>query len=311
MKQLLKSNIDGTVLFKKVIIYLIAAILCFGLYIKFVMDDKMAGLIISYLLFLVSLFVLQFQFIIMSINALALDDEKFNFTGTFGEYIKINVLGVVFTILTLGIYSPWYSKKYISYLVDNTFCGDKALEFRGKAFKLFKYSIFTIFIPLVVILVVFVPAMISSLTGDVSRMGVAITVYLLGLIYIMVAYTIVYYRWLIDVRFANEDVSIELSLAKTAGFLLFQGFLSIITLGIYTYIAEIKIFRYFVDRIILTNGDSGSVREMKFVGKISQGFWLFVGQTILSIITLFIYYPWAFAKMRNWIISNIEIDDRI
>ena len=87
----------------------------------------------------------------------------------------------------------------------------------------------------------------------------------------------------------------------------FEILLTIITLGIYFPIAMIRLYKYFADKTIA----NGTDRKLKFGYDIDplNDFLFIWGQTLLTIITLGIYYPWAFCKIGKRILSKTYLTE--
>jgi len=86
----------------------------FGLLIAF------AGLIVKY------------YFILFSITNMELGEEKFSFSGGLGEFLGINIAGIILSIVTLGIYYSWYMKNLVQYFARNTRYKDDGFIFNGE-----------------------------------------------------------------------------------------------------------------------------------------------------------------------------------
>lgn len=73
---------------------------------------------------------------------------RFRFNGTYKGYLPIHIKGLLLTIVTLGIYSPWFINNTISYLLNNSNVGDKSFSYDGNGkdffFMLFKGYLLTI-----------------------------------------------------------------------------------------------------------------------------------------------------------------------
>lgn len=73
------------------------------------------------------------------------------------------------------------------------------------------------------------------------------------------------------------------------------------------FLFSLKLYKYFVEKTVATN-DS---RKLTFGYDIepSQDFLFIWGQTLLSIITLGIYYPWAFCKIGSRVLSKTYLEE--
>lgn len=322
MKQLLKSELNGTVLFKKVVMFLLAYIVCIIGMSVMMAKDFYLGYFLVLILLMVSAFALEFQFLSSLINVISIDDEKFEFTGSFGSFMAVCIKGLLLTIVTLGIYGAWFQKNVINYIADNTKFSDKLIAFNGTGGKLFKYILLSFFIPLIILVVILTmsfgdifmsladPYSSSSMASNmISDMIGFFVIYIGGVFVISSIYSFFMYKWYINFTFGNQDIKLEVQALKAIGFIFGQLILTLITFGIYAFAAEVTIFKYFTNKTILIDRSTSLTTPVYFVGKTGKGFGLLLGQTLLCIITIGIYIPWAYANIQNWFISNIEIGD--
>jgi uncharacterized membrane protein YjgN (DUF898 family) len=81
-----------------------------------------------------------------------------------------------------------------------------------------------------------------------------------------------------------------------------------VTLGIYWPVLTIKTWSYFAGKtvVIQNNEQTGN---FGFEGKTGEGFCLLWGQTLLCMITIGLYIPWAYAKCTNYFINNTFFEE--
>lgn len=309
MKQLFKSEVNGKELFKKCAMFLFAYIICFAGMLRMAFLENWVGYYLIIILAMVSAFALQFYFVSAQINAISFDDKRVEFTGVFGNFFKICIKGFLLSIITLGIYGAWFEKNLRCYIAENCSYPDKNLVFNGKAPKLFIYILLSFCLPFILILVIVIPMYIRALTGDPNNLIWALVIYIAGILIVSGFYCYYMYKWTIDYTFGDEDITFNATLGRTVGFIIGQMLLVFITIGIYGYAAEVKIFGYIANNTVFTNQTTGISRNVYFRGKTTYGFGLLLGQGILTVITLGIYMPWAFAKIQNWFVSNIEVGE--
>jgi uncharacterized membrane protein YjgN (DUF898 family) len=118
------------------------------------------------------------------------------------------------------------------------------------------------------------------------------------------AYLYSIYRWFFtQLHYGELSLSWNTEFWSAVATVWLQGFLCVITLGIYLPAAYIKIYRYFVERteICIDHKTSG---RLGFSERVGSGFGLIWGQILLTLITLGIYAPWAVAKVGKWFLSN-------
>jgi uncharacterized membrane protein YjgN (DUF898 family) len=74
-----------------------------------------------------------------------------------------------------------------------------------------------------------------------------------------------------------------------------QILLTIITLGIYFPLAYLKLYKYFIEKTIAIK--ESETLHFGFDLENGKDFIFIWGQTLLSVITLGVYYPWAYCKI--------------
>jgi uncharacterized membrane protein YjgN (DUF898 family) len=96
---------------------------------------------------------------------------RFEFTGTGAEYFRIWVVNLLFTVLTLGIYSAWAKVRRVQYFYRNTRLADAAFDYRGNPIAILKGRILAL-----ILLVAY------KVSLDVSRSAAVATIVLLAAI---------------------------------------------------------------------------------------------------------------------------------
>lgn len=312
MTQKFNSQIDGMELFKKSIIFLITYIICFAGLMQMAVKEIWIGYFVMFILLFIASFALQFQYIKALIPGVSFDGKKFSFTGTFGDYMKINLKGLFLSLITLGIYTSWYAEELNCFIAENTKYPEKDLAFNGKGSKLFIYTLLSFLLPIIVLGGIVVPLYISGLQGAYFSLILAMFIYMVGIFVIASIFSFYEYKWMINYTFGNENITLNVSASKSVLFLVGQLFLGMITFGIYFFAANVKIFAYFAENTIFTDKEQGTIQKMHFSGATGEGFLLILGQTLLSLITVGLYMPIAYAKINNWFISNLEVgEDKI
>lgn len=302
-----KSDLKGGELFKKAVLFLIGFIVAMIAFVATAQNQSPLAFILLYVIVLVGAFALQYVFLSTLVNAISFNEEFFNWQGTFGHYMAINIKGLLLSCVTLFIYTPWYAKELTDYLAESIKYPGKDILFHGEAKKLLKYIFLSFIIPIIVLVIIFT-AIIASAPNNQGLLVFGGFIYVVGILVFSSIYTFYVYRWYVNFTFGEDTVILEANLKESVLFLLGQLLLTIVTFGIYAFAAEVKIFEYFTNRVSFNN-TSGKKRYLLFTGGTKDGFFLLLGQTILSGITFGIYMPWAYAKIQNWFISNVELQE--
>lgn len=253
----------------------------------------------SVLFWLVYMFILFYIYRIC-VSATSYKGESFVFDGDIKKYIKINIVGILLSIVTLGIYSCWYSKNVTHFFAGNTSYNNRKFRFDGTGIMVFAiititmivYGLFLFVVLTLVRKTMFLFLIIPAILAFLSLMAM---VYLL-------------YRWYIDLSYDTKKIEMKEG-GHIEGILnvSMEIFFSIITLGLYTPFATVRIYRYYMNRIVVREGNEVTSNLGCDINLAEEGLFIFV-QFILTLITFGIYYPWAFCKIGEKIISKTYIE---
>jgi len=250
-------------------------------------------------------YALVFFMVKLTIGGVEFKGKSFVFSGTFGQFFGKFIIGTFFSIITLGIYSPWFITTIQKFFVDNTSIDSTDLEFKGTAGKLFKILFFTTFLPLMALIIIMVIIQFKS-GNHANPSTVSIFNNIITTI-IMIPYMYYFYKWLVNIKFREYTIRWETDFWNSCGKLLMEILLSIITVGIYYPYALLRLYKYFLERTfaVSENGKKGFGFDME-AGKDFLFLW---GQLLLTIITLGIYYPWACCKITSRILGKTYTEE--
>jgi uncharacterized membrane protein YjgN (DUF898 family) len=250
------------------------------------------GLLLLYLLFTIPL-------LRRTLPALTLEGRPLAFRGSIGRFVGLNLLGAFLSLITLGIYGPWYIARISRYLVAETSFGGRPWEFTGKGGRLFVILLLTLVLPIVVIEVLFAAYAALSRAGAGLQLGL-FSLTLALLVVLLPVYIYEVYRWFFTgLRLQPLNVAWRIRFWPSVGTILLQTLLALVTAGIYLPAAYVKLYRYFTEHTILER-DGEPYGRVGFDGKAGQGFLLIWGQTLLTVVTVGFYNPWAMARIGRW-----------
>jgi len=326
VKENFSCSLTGKMWWKQIFIYVVLVLVTFIppeiTLMKINTVEKGAG-IASSILFIIVMFGLftivtawfYVVFLKLFYPTISLGKRTFIFTGKSGEFIKLNLVQFLLTLITFGFYSPWYTKRITDYIVSHSeYNGEKAV-FLGKGSKLFKYFLLALLIPVIIWAGLFGAIIgIISLSTNVlapAQIGLfsilAVIVYLF-IFFIIVPYIYLEYKWFFNIKWKNALISWNTKFWPSCFYIIKQVLLTIVTLGIYWPILTIKTWHYFTCKTVLIE-NSEEKAHFGFEGKAGKGFCLLWGQTLLCIITLGLYFPWAYAKCLNFFITNTFFEE--
>ncbi len=71
------------------------------------------------------------------LNRSSWSNVRFRFDGSFGEFLPIYLKGILLTVITLGIATPWYLNSIQHYFTNHSRLGEKEFNYNGNPTKLF------------------------------------------------------------------------------------------------------------------------------------------------------------------------------
>lgn len=308
MKNYFSFNLTGKKLLPIWLLYLafvIAPYVSMIFKISHIGPEYSPPMLIILLVVLVAITVLVVTFYIakLSIEHINFKDKSIQFTGTFGKFIGKFLLGYFLSIITLGVYMAWFMRDIHRFFIDNSTYDSHSFKFQGKAGKLFVILLLTLIVPMILLFVVMAEFMIGNSEPTFSLIIIQQIVYYL----ILIPYMYLVYKWMVNVDYKEFNISWKTDFWSSCGKIAVEMILSIITLGIYGPLAMVRLYKYFTDR---TFADSDE-KKFTFGYDIDQlNDFLFIwGQILLTIITLGVYYSWAFCKIGNRLLSKTYIQE--
>jgi uncharacterized membrane protein YjgN (DUF898 family) len=266
-----------------------------------------------------------------------------NFQGTGGELFVTVLVGVLLTVITLYIYMPWFMCRMARYFADNTTLGptrrgELRLEFTGKGGELFVtllvgmlLTIITLYIYMpwfMVKLIKFFCANTQAVAQDGTRYrlefegtgGELFVTFLVGALLTMITLYI-YMPWFMckiykaifsrTAILENEQRVGNFDFEGTGGELfvtfLVGALLTVITLYIYMPWFQVKILKFIAENMRVHY--QGRVFGGQFHGTGGEFFVTLLVGLLLTVITLYIYYPWFIVNLWKFQYNNLEFNE--
>ena len=222
--------------------------------------------------------------------------EGFRYLGKGGDFFKLNLVNILLTLITFGIYAFWAKVKVRSFHWNNTYFMDDHLEYHATGKELFIGFLKGIALILPVVLVLL---FLLNAAGLLELMGL---VYVL--IYIAASPFVVYANrkfLLARTSWRNVRLRFHGTLGECYAIHLKGFFLIPVTLGLYTpwFIAEVE--KYFI-----SNAAYGTER-FSYDGNGNELFGIYAKGILLSILTFGIYSFWMQAELDRYRWNNTSI----
>lgn len=252
-------------------------------------------------------------FLRIILSKLSIRGKAFSFKGKISTLLGITIKGTLLSIITLTIYFPWFIRKYFAYIVSEINFNEANPSFMGKGGKLFKYILLSVTLPFIALiaLTTFLSFHDSFREGTGFSFSVKISIIIYGFVFLMyIPFMYLLYKWYINIQWQNKKICLAAKFWNTCGYILGQVVLTVVSVGIYFPAAYLKIYRYFISRVRVSDGETEE-GTLGFDGSIKKGFLLIWGQTLLSIITVGFYLPWAYAKVGSWAAYFTYYDDKV
>ncbi|TCW60049.1 DUF898 family protein [Treponema sp. J25] len=223
-----------------------------------------------------------------------MQERKLVFSGRGGELFLIELVNVLLSVITLGIYYPWGKVRRIAFFYRNTSLEGTPFTFHGtgKEILLGYIKLILVFIILYVLLLV------GAFTNSLFIVYLGLLVLFLGLIVLIpfmihgaLRYRLSRTSWR-GIHMGYRGLKSELLKEYLKGTIL-----TIITLGIYSPWFTIRLNKYIYSHVRL-----GSIC-FDFEGSGKDLFFLHLKGIILTIITLGIYSFWYYKNYFNYLTS--------
>lgn len=220
-----------------------------------------------------------------------------------GKYIWIILSGLLFSIITFGIYFPWFIKNMHRFFIHSIGYNSHKFAFRGKGGKLFLIMTLTIFIPFLIVGIL----LFSILEHEIDLQSQNfLMIYQLIVMFSLVPNIYLILKWAVDIRYKDYFISWDTEFFPATGKIAVELVLAVITIGIYFPMAYIRLYSYFAEHT-KSNVVNGSQISMGYDGDQFSVFLFMWGQILLTVITLGIYYPWAFSRIAHRVLTQTYV----
>jgi len=229
------------------------------------------------------------------------NSKPFSFTGTTSTYVWLNIKGVLLSIITLGIYYPWFMTNLMLFFTGKLNYNKTPFSFNGKAIPLLKTMLLLLVLPMigyVAVLVLFSKEQENNLTFVIINQTVVMM--------ILIPFTVYMYNWLINVSYKSYTIQWDTPIMETIGIFLREFFFTIVTAGIYFPVALAKIARL-LTRQTFIHSDNKTMFQCDATYdyvNVWKTVWI---QIILTIITCGIYGAWAYCTIARVYINPVSV----
>lgn len=279
-----------------------------GVVIDFDFALRTAGLLGVVFAVLVALAALLFPLMTATMEAVGLDGEPIATNYDFGKYMKKALWWSLLSTLTLGIYLPWYLTRITRYFFAEASYRRRPLGFHAKGMGLFSLIVLVYMLP-VVALCFLMESGVISLTDVIALdrptlILAGVVLLIVGLLW-MSFFVVVCVRWAVNMSCGEERLLSTLKLGRSSLFVMGQLLLTVLTLGLYTPMMELRLMQYFAEGV--------EVAEERRMGMSLHPWrdWLYVwGQLLLVIVTCGLYMPWYYTNILRRFIPRLYLTNK-
>lgn len=214
---------------------------------------------------------------------------------------------------TLGLYLPWYYTRLLRYYMAHVEYEGTPVRFEGKPGALFKYFILGLLLPLIAWVIAFSTVFVTATQYQQNNYtDIANTFFLLSgfvwlaIIPIIIPFFYYLYKWMVNFTWKGTTFSWNTNFWQSVFFITGQILLSIITLGIYIPGAMLSLWEHFAYRTVITK--NGQPAGSFIFSRQPGGFAYLWKQILLSIVTLGIYTPWAYANSIRYFLNLTAVN---
>jgi len=240
---------------------------------------------------------------------LSVDGKAFAFGGETNDYLLLNVRGFLLSVVTLGIYLPWYTRDVLGYLAKETSYDGESARFTGRPATLLLIGL--AFLALVVFLVLGAmgSAASAAVSAQPSRLLAVMVPVFFGVIVIMAPLIYLVYAWMVQFSWKGLKVRWTTRVLPSSAMILGQIALTILSLGLWWPGATLVLYRYFV-RHTVVEGDAGTVVSFAFEGDLGEGWGYLWVQSLLTVVTLGFYGAWSGPNVTRWFATRTTVEAR-
>lgn len=245
-----------------------------------------------------------------SLASMSLGDENFETHIRLKEFIWPLAGDAALSVVTLGIYLPWMITRMVRRLIDNTSLGVNFFAFKGRGGTLFSLLTLCLVLPIAALSAV---AYLKGYSPTVMAMTDPnrFYIFMLGieLLVIIIAAMAQFFviKWIANLTYGSRLVRVSARAFQSTMFVLGQILLCLLTLGLYAPAAYMRIYGYYARRMVV--GREYIEERFDYRPRFWRDYFYILGQLLLTLVTLCIYIPWAYAGIMRRLLTQTGIEE--
>ena len=258
---------------------------------------------------MVALCALLYPLTTETLQAAGFEGEKLQTDYNFGSYLKLSAIGSLLTILTAGIYAPWFCVRLTRYFCEGASWRMRPFGFHAKGMGLFVIITLVLLLPSVVLGII--SALLFGGTGDATTLtptlalgalvGYILATLWMGLLCVTVT------RWMVDLSNGSQRITCDAPIGRSTLFVAGQLLLTLLTLGLYAPMMELRTMQYFARYTRIGDQEKAPRLGMHLRPWRDWAYlWL---HALLVALTLGLYLPWYYTRILNRFIPRLYVND--
>ncbi|MDC1106870.1 DUF898 family protein [Prolixibacteraceae bacterium] len=299
----MKNNLSANINLTKSLIPLIFVIIAYAMLIfTIVPTSPYKHLALpSFIGFFASLLIFSFMTTKGILNGISIENEPLKFNGSLWKFILIHIGYSLLSIITIGMATPVLIKKAHSFMVDNTTLKNESFQFKGKSRAMVIFMAIFIIAYIAIIIGITVSGLFPMQTTQ-SPLILFAVIYPILLLFI--CFTSAYiYHWYVNISYKGYNLHFKSTFYSYITPWVATIFGTIFSLGLASPFLNLWIAKKYINDLEATSQEKTITFSEEFQIK-KDGFYLF-GQTLLTIITLGIFMPFAYQNIYNRLIPKI------
>ncbi|MCP4312750.1 MAG: DUF898 domain-containing protein [Bacteroidetes bacterium] len=265
------------------------------------MDHPGRILLVMFLVFLFALGI-YFYFTRIFVEHIRFGEKKLEFSSSFSSYLNTTLPGFLLSILSMTIYLAWFVRDILKFFAGSSRLDGEAFQFHGSAGRLFVIVVLSLYLPIIVLTMLTVQLPLQLIESPwFFIINQALTMI------VLVPYMYLAWVWIINFQHRDQHIYLNTRFTESGPIILRELGLTIITLGIYFPVMYLRLYAHFAERTIVVK--EGSYKTFGYDLEVNDDFVFIWGQTLICIVTLGIYAPWALCKVGKRVLSKTYLTE--